>query len=175
MNGSSFSTENKRIVMDVAASGSLVGAMGGLAMALILCLQSFFVGNGFWFPMQLQSGMFYGDNAILGGLGPTAVGLLVHFVSASVLGIVFALFLRPRTPGTDAVAFGLIYGIILWALQSYIWLPAFNPTMGDRVALIPGWWFLSHLAYGAMMGLIPQIRRTMARRLGEPRTPRIAA
>lgn len=167
--------ENRRILIDVLISGSIAGLIGGVGMALVLCVQSLATGMGFWFPMQLVSGIFYGDNAILGGAGPTIVGLVVHLIASAFLGFVFALFLRPRTPTTDAVAFGLIYSIILWALRSYVVLPSFNTTLADRVSLIPGWWFLAHLSYGALLGTVPALRQAIARRIAPAGPTRIAA
>lgn len=171
----SLTQENKRIVADVITSGAIAGVLGGIALGLILCLQSAATGMGFFFPIQLASGVFYGDDAILGGVGPTVAGLVIYVVSSVILGCVFALFLRPRTPTTDAVAFGLIFGIVVWALRSYIVLPSFNPTLTDRMNLIPGWWFLGHLAFGAILGSIPTIRQTLARRETTVRPSKMAA
>lgn len=168
--------ENRRIVYDILVSGVLTGVIAGFVMTAILCAHFAVVGLGFWLPVQLFSGMFYGADAILGGTGPTIVGLAMALVASSVAGFIFSLILRPRTPTSDALAFGLIFGIVMWALRTYLVLPAFNQTLSDRVTLIPGWWFFSHLAFGACMGLLPRIRTQFAKRLHIPdRVTRVAA
>src|SRR5689334_923199 len=119
--------ENRRVVNDMLAGGVIAGLISGVCMLVVLCVHSAAVGMDFWLPVQLMSGIFYGPDAILGGAGPTLTGLFVHFLSSAVLGFIFALLMRPRTPTSDAVAFGLIFGIVVWALRTYLTLPAFNP------------------------------------------------
>lgn len=168
--------ENRRILNDMLGGGVIAGLVAGACMAVVLCVHSAAVGMDFWLPIQLMSGVFYGPDAILGGAGPTITGLLVHFVSSAILGFIFALLMRPRTPTSDAVAFGLIFGIVVWALRTYLTLPAFNPTLSDRATLIPGWWFVAHLAFGAGLGSLSNARRSLARRLRVRERPtRVAA
>ncbi len=167
--------ENRRIMNDMVAAGALAGLISGFCFLLVVCLHSAAVGMDFWLPVQLLSGIFYGPDAILGGTGPTLTGLFVHFVSSAVLGFIFALLMRPKSPTSDAIAFGLIFGIVVWALRTYLTLPAFNPTLSDRATLIPGWWFIAHLVLGASLGSLAAIRQSLARRLKTQIRPSQAA
>lgn len=167
--------QNRRVVREVVGAGALGGLLAGVAMAIVLMLQSAGAGMGFWFPIHLMSAFYYGEDMVMGGLGPTVVGLVAHALSSVVLGVVFSLFLKSRTPSSDAVAFGLIFGVVVWAIRTYVAIPVWNPILSDRMDLVPGWWFLAHLAFGGLLGTIPSFRQSIERRERDRIAPRIAA
>jgi hypothetical protein len=148
------------------ASGAWAGSIAALGMALLLVAQSTIAGLGFWLPIQLHSAIFFGSTAILGGAGPTLVGIGLHVVIAMALGIVFSLLLPSRTMTANAVRAGVAYGFLLWIVSTYIAMPLLNPVMSDRMALTPALWFFACIFYGALLGTIPAIRRAYRNRDG---------
>jgi hypothetical protein len=154
---------------DSAAAGAVAGVIAGACMAVLLMIVSAAAGMGFWHPLALAGGLFYGVNAILDGIGPVLTGVIAHLSLTAVLGAIFGSLLS-KEQGTvgRAAGWGLLYGIPCWAVTTYILLPLLNPTMGARVDLAPGWWFLSFLTFGFVLGVTPIIRQAIGRDLEEP-------
>lgn len=149
---------------DYVAAGALAGFIGGACMGLLTMILSASAGMGFWHPVELMSGIFYGVDAILGGVGPVVTGLIVHLLITTGLGALFGALLPIKQAETSrATGWGLVYGAICWATITFVALPLVNQTMKDRVDLSPGWWFASFLLYGAVLGATPVIRSAIGR------------
>jgi hypothetical protein len=71
---------------------------------------------------------------------------------ATGFGLAFGLIAGRLTMG-GAFWAGIFYSIVIWALMTYLVLPALDPIMRARVALAPTWWFGHHLIYGAVLSL----------------------
>ncbi len=146
-------------------AGTIAGLLGGAAMALLMMVVSSAAGMGFWHPMEMVGALFYGVDALLGGAGPVVTGVLVHLLCTGAVGALFGALLPPRQATTGlATSWGVVAGVVCWAVDSFLLLPVFNQTMKDRVDLAPGWWFLSFVLMGAVLGATPAIRRSIARR-----------
>lgn len=139
-------------------SGIWAGVVASIVMGAILCIHSAAVGLGALFPLQIMSGTFYGAESILGGFGPTIVGLITHLVGSAIFGIIFSALLPRHTLVNQAIGGGLAFGLAVWAFLTFVDLPVMNHVMSERTNLIPGWWFLSCMAYGATLGITPMIR-----------------
>lgn len=98
--------------------------------------------------------------------GSTGAGLLIHFVVSGLLGAAFGMLIgwqppgfRDQPVGDRALVSGLAYGVLVWAVMTWIVLPFVNPTMKLRVESFPVWWFLLHMIYGSTLLLAPVFRR----------------
>ena len=93
---------------------------------------------------------------MLGGLGPTIVGMVIHLALSSCSGLLFGLIVA-RLPMR-----GLAYGALIWLVNTLAILPAINPTMQARVAIFPAWWFGLHMMFGAVLSLASPFGRAFA-------------
>jgi hypothetical protein len=147
-------------------SGLWAGIIAAAGMAILLIAQSTYAGLGFWFPLQLNSAVIYGSNAILGGFAATIIGLIMHVAIAAVLGIMFSVLLPNRISSSNAIRAGIVYGFLIWIVSTYIGMPILNPVMSERMALTPALWFFSCILFGALLGTVPSIRRAYRNRDG---------
>lgn len=160
-----------------AGAGLLAGFIAGIVFALVAMFRSMDLGMSFWLPMQQVSGWFFGVDALLGGWIPTVVGIAIHLALSSGFGLVFG-FLASKLSMSGAFWAGIFYGIAIWAVMTFVVLPALNPTMLARVGLAPTWWFGLHLIFGAVLSLASPFARNFARHVSHrtvrPHAPRPA-
>jgi hypothetical protein len=157
-----------------AGAGAMAGAVGGAAMGLLLMAVSSANGTGFWFPMLQTAVALFGIEALIGGLGTGLVGMGLHFTACVALGALFGVILPRVTTTGRALALGLLFGAATWVFLNYVALPIFNPALLERAALIPGYWFASHLVFGAALAATPNLARAFARaEVEEPIAPRL--
>lgn len=147
------------------AAGALAGFIGGIVMAIVAMIVTASMGAGMLMPLKAMAALLLGVDALVGGAGAIIVGMMIHFATAIILGLIFAAIIGDARPGA-AFGLGLIYGFGVWIVMTFLILPAANPTMSARVAMMGGWWFVEHLVYGGMLFLLPILHRTpSARRL----------
>lgn len=153
----------------IAASSSAIGAaalaglLGGLAMAGVLMTHAAMTQQGMWLPVRNISAVWYGVGAFVGGAAVLVAGLLTHVVVSMAWGAVLGLFIgRKRSTGAGA-GIGVLYGIAIWAIMTFLVLSWTNRDMYDRVMVHPYWWFGVHLLYGLILGLlIPPLARAFS-------------
>jgi hypothetical protein len=153
-----------------AGPGAVAGIVSGVVMAATAMVVSAAMGNGFWFPVHLIGASLYGVDAILGGMAPGITGLLLHLGVSACYGAIFGLMTRIASPGYSASGGGMLYGVAVWAVMTFAILPWLNPTMFERVALTPYWWFAYHLEFGVVLGAAPAIARAMRETEAETET-----
>jgi hypothetical protein len=150
-------------------AGALAGLLGGILMMGLLQLLSAFSGMGFWHPLELNGGLLYGVDSILGGPGPVLTGLALHALATAALGMGFGALLPVENPFAAetgrAVGWGGMYGVAAWVIAHFLLLPLVNPTMHARAELASGWWFLSFLLLGLVLGITPVLRRALSHQL----------
>src|SRR5690606_8906312 len=153
----------------IAASGSAIGAaaaagiIGGLCWAALLIGHAAATGLGGWLPVRNIAATWYGVGAFIGGAGVLAAGLLTHLIVSAAWGAVLGLFIgRQRSAGTAALV-GLLYGVAVWALMTFLVLTWTNRDMYARVMVHPWWWLGAHLLYGVLLGLLtPPLARAFS-------------
>ena len=150
-----------------AEAGALAGLIAGMVMGLVAMFHALSSGMSFWLPMQQIAGVVYGVEAVLGGVGPTVVGIIIHLALSACFGLLFGLIVA-RLPMRGTLWLGLAYGVAIWLVASFAILPAINPTMQDRVAIMPGWWFGLHMIFGAVLSLASPFGRNFAERATPP-------
>jgi uncharacterized membrane protein YagU involved in acid resistance len=140
------------------AAGALAGLIAGIVMIVISMIVAAGTGAGATMPLRLIAAALFGVDALVGGMGILLVGLIMHLAFSAVAGVVFAGIVGNVRTGV-AFGAGIVYGIIIWAVNTLGILPATDPTMSARSALMPGWWFVFHLIYGGMLFLVPVLHR----------------
>jgi hypothetical protein len=153
----------------IAASGSAIGAaaiaglIAGLVMAAVLMAHAALTPLGVWLPVRNISAVWYGVGAYVGGAAVIVAGLLTHVVMSMAWGAVLGLFVgRQRTAGA-AAGIGLLYGVAVWAIMTFLVLTWTNRDMYDRVMVHPWWWLGAHLVYGLLIGmLVPPLARSFS-------------
>lgn len=145
-------------------AGLLAGLIAGIVMALVAMGRSASAGMSFWLPMQLIAGWFYGVDALIGGGWVVLVGIVIHLAVSAGYGLVFGL-IAARIPAAGSFWAGIAYSVTIWVLMTYLVVPGLDPTMAQRVALVPaGWWFGYHLFYGATLTLASPFAQRFAQR-----------
>jgi hypothetical protein len=146
------------------------GAFAGIVMALLLMLVSAAKGLGFWQPLSAIAASVLGVEALVAGPGGAFLGFALLLIVSAILGVLFWAILRPSTSSSAAVSWGVLYGVVIWAVMTYGVVPSADSTMRARLALMPGWWFACVLVYGACLGWAPGMRQRRVSVL-PPRTP----
>src|SRR5438105_3981137 len=77
---------------EIIESGAIAGIIAGGLMALISMVGSYFLEQGFWFPIKLIGTLFFGVKGVIGGAEVVVIGLLVHIIMSAAFGIFFASF-----------------------------------------------------------------------------------
>ncbi len=137
-------------------AGIVGGLLGGIAMVIPALLYGLLSGHGPWYPVNLVAATivpavqtpspeaFQAFNLLY-----LVIGLVIHLVIATALGLAFAILL-PTLPGRPQV-WALIVGPLLWFAATYVLLPTINPVMSQLL----DWpsFAIANLVYGVVMGL----------------------
>jgi hypothetical protein len=152
----------RRAWTETLVAGAAAGVAGGVAMAIWSMAYAAAVGLGAMMPLKLIGSTFRGADALVGGTGTVLWGLGVHVATAAVFGMLFSM----RVPRAASVAGtfvgGVAYALGLLLVMTFVVMPAVDPTMFPRVALIPGAWFVGHVLFGAALALVPLLRERLA-------------
>jgi len=139
--------------------GPVTGVIAGVIMAFVAMLTTAAQGLGFWLVPKMIAATFLGVDALVGGAGAIILGVIIHLIVSALFGLLFA-FLTPRIISASSdFGLGIIYGVIIWAVMTFIILPIGNEVMRDRVALMPFAWFVQHLVFGGSLALTPYFER----------------
>jgi uncharacterized membrane protein YagU involved in acid resistance len=147
--------------------GAVAGIIAGVMMAMYAMIASAtFLHEGFFTPLygiasplvgmhdvmlSMQHGMFV-------DAGPMLLGLMVHMLWSAVYGIIFGLIARAlHLSGILAVSGGLVYGLVILLLMSFIVLPVVGAGL---LPAMVGWpsFTVQHLIFGMVLGLWPVLR-----------------
>jgi|SRR6185437_2493070 len=144
----------------ILLGGALAGVLGGIIMGIVATLWGVATVAGPLAPWQAIAGTFFGPMSFVGDAGVTAIGVLTHLSIAGFWGVVFAaITVKARSAGR-LFGLGILYGIAVWALMTYVIAPVFDATMAARIPMMFIFWFFLHWVYGAFTGLFtPTLRR----------------
>lgn len=129
-------------------------------MAMFMMMVTAFTGMGFLAPLYAIAATFNASWAMTKGLDllPILIGLMIHMVNSAVFGLVFALlaaWLFPRALTLPAaIAVGMVWGLIVLAVNQIIVLPLVDRPMETATSGIFGWWLIGHLMFGVVLGVI---------------------
>jgi hypothetical protein len=145
----------------------IAGMVAGIVMAMYAMIASAtFLGQGFFTPLYGVASPFVGTEAMMTSmkqglyfaLAPALTGLLVHMMWSALYGVIFGLIAsRLQLAGTAAVISGMVYGVAVMLVMSFIVLPIVG--VGAMPGMI-GWpsFTVEHLMFGLALGLWPAVR-----------------
>lgn len=133
------------------------GLYGGFVMAAIICILAVARGASPLSPFWVVASVFAGPRAMAGGAGYSLLGIGVHFVMAAILGMTFT-GIFGRTTMARLLAFGFFYGLVLWVIVQFVWLPFLNPAVATHMGTV--WpFFLGHIGYGlTLASAVPSVK-----------------
>ncbi len=130
-----------------ARSGFLPGISGGATMALILVILSFATTRQPLALIDTISATLFRARAP--GVFTSVAAIVLHFALSGTLGMLFAKVVG-RTTMRATLAFGLLYGLVIWAAVQFVLLPLVHPEAAARLHIM--WpFFLGHMGYGLML------------------------
>ncbi|MBZ4334765.1 hypothetical protein [Corallococcus sp. AS-1-12] len=147
-------------VRDVVLPGAVAGTLGAFVMAVLACAFSGVLHGEPWRPALLVAGLFFRDGAAH-GVFAVVLGLLIHFAVAGGLATGFALLLPRRGTAVAALCLGVLYGMGLWTVMTWLMIPFSSPPLSR--AAPTSMLFLLHLAFGAALGTVPAARDVLTR------------
>lgn len=131
-------------------AGLIAGIAGSLSIMVVVAGILVLNGRDIFTAARLIATVVYGPEAAF-GVAPIIVGTLVHLITGGVFGAVFA-WLIPCLPRGFWIVVGLIYGLIVWLISSFIILPVVAPPMiaadANKNVLL-----LAHVVYGLVVGV----------------------
>ncbi|HWG89759.1 MAG TPA: DUF6789 family protein [Candidatus Thermoplasmatota archaeon] len=128
--------------------------MAGFLATIVMSLLGFVAQGGGPAPTALLWSQLTGVDPASGQA--TTMGLVLHFLYGTLMGLLFAGLVIYMALKERWVAYGLVWGLVLWLASSALWTPLIRRTgfleNSLGAALLLG--ALSHLVYGAVLGLI---------------------
>jgi hypothetical protein len=143
----------------------LVGGAAGAAAGMIMAGVEMIYGwaSGAHTAWDAPMGIW----AYIGGLDhfghpanhvwPILLGIGGHMMNAILVGIVFVALMRILRNPPGALLLGTVFGVGLWVLQRYVFLPINTPEgkLFTTSTISPQWvWWLAHVALGTTLGLV---------------------
>jgi hypothetical protein len=148
-------------------AGAIAGMVAGVMMAMYAMIASAtFLGQGIFTPLYGIASPLLGPGSMMQSMklglywttGPALLGLLIHMLWAALFGMVFALLVSfLRVQGMMVLVAGLIYGLVVLLLMSFVVLPIVGA--GGMPSTV-GWpsFVVEHLIFGMVLGLWPLAR-----------------
>ncbi len=146
--------------------GAIAGIIGGVLMAMFTMLATAtYLQIGFYTPLYAIAAPLIGRQTLMTSmthgifyfaLGPALLGLVVHMMWAAFWGIIFGLIARAlHLTGGVAIISGLIYGVLVMLVMSFIVVPIVGAPDLLRMAGLLLFIIAHALFYGLPLGLWP--------------------
>lgn len=143
---------------EIVFAGAVAGTLAGGAMAVFLMVLGTWRGIGWLGVPQGIAGLFYGWSAVGGGGPPAFWGLVLHFAVSVVLGVLFAAIVHRNAEPLVSVTAGLLFGVAVWALMTWVVLRVVDRPLADLVDHMAFGWLAAHVVYGLVLGSASQLR-----------------
>jgi hypothetical protein len=161
VNAADFSRERHK-PNDVVSAGVTGGMVAGGAMLAFLTANASRADLPPLRPLALTAALFSGEGSRLGTESLVLAGLLWAAVSVA-LALLYAVLVPRDFPLVSAAMVGIGYVFfVLVAMTSWV-LPVLNPAMRAGIQRTGGAWVLAYFVFGAALGIIPALRRRIAR------------
>jgi len=163
-------------------AGLVAGVVAALVMAMFaMVAAATYQGSGFFTPLYHIASVFLAPSTMMTSMqhamsgsefyftaGPALVGAVVHMMVGAMYGVIFALLARLlKLSGGKLVLAGMVWGLVVFALSSWIALPLAAAVLGSgaqiaHMASMVGYptFIVEHLMFGLVLGLVLRVRRT---------------
>jgi len=161
-------TRNQNRLLSFLIAGAIAGMIGGALMAMFTMIATAtYLHMGFFTPLYVIASPLSGQQAMMtamhGGafsfaLGPAMLGLVVHMMWSALWGMVFGLLAYGlHLRGVVAVIGGMVYGVLIMLVMSFIVAPIVG---APNFFQLLGWptWTIGHVLFGMVVGLWPVLR-----------------
>jgi hypothetical protein len=161
-------TRDQNRFLGFLIAGAIAGMIGGAMMAMFTMIATVtYLGMGFFTPIYVIASPLAGPQSMMTAmhrgvfyfaLGPALLGLVVHMLWSALWGIVFGLIASGlHLRGAAAVIGGMIYGVLVMLVMSFIVAPIVGAPNFFQVL---GWptWTIGHLLFGMVVGLWSVLR-----------------
>ncbi|HET9784057.1 MAG TPA: hypothetical protein VFP94_03750 [Terriglobales bacterium] len=146
----------------VLGGGAIAGVIAGAVTLAVGMTWSSGMGLGAELIPHAMAGVVNGPLALLGGWGALLGGWSLTLAGGAILGLIYAAIgWRVRSYGT-ALLYGILAGILVWAVLDRWLLPAWNPVLAAYTPLLGASWFWLHVLYGVVLSLSVPLRRGLA-------------
>jgi len=164
------------------AAGLVGGVIASLVMAMFAMIAALtYQGAGFFTPLYHIASVVLAPSTMMTSMqqamsgsafylstGPALVGALVHLMVGAMYGVIFAVLARLlKLSGARLVLAGLVWGLVVFAISSWIALPLTAAVLasGDQISGMAGMvgypiFIVEHLLFGLVLGLVLKMRRT---------------
>jgi hypothetical protein len=156
--------------------GAVAGLVGSIIMAMYAMLAAAtYQHNGFFTPMYHIASTFIAPDTMMTSMhnamaghtftftfGPALLGAIIHMMVGAIYGAVFGMLVRfAHISGSTVLIAGLVWGLIVFAFDSWIGLPIAAAVFGAgdpirNMATIVGYptFLVEHVIFGATVGLL---------------------
>lgn len=150
-----------------ALAGVVAGLVAGIAMAMYAMLASAtFLGQGVLTPLYAIASPLTGQRAMMASMrtwlyvsvGCIVLGLMIHMLWSAAYGVIFGVLARAlHLAGVGVVVAGMLYGMVVLLLMSFVVLPVVGA--GSMPGTV-GWpsFTVEHLVFGMVLGAWPLVR-----------------
>jgi len=150
----------------VIGAGIAAGIIGGGVMAAFMTVYAAITRDDMLMPLRVLGATFYGPGALAeNNAGILVWGFAVHLLTSSVLGVIFAWLAVPGIPPRAALVSGIVYGMLVLLVMTYLVLPWSNPTLYNRIPMMMSAWWMAHILFGMCIPLAPAFVRRSQRRM----------
>lgn len=133
-----------------ATIGLVSGIIGSLAIVIVVTTVVVATGGDTWLAPRIIASSLMGSGAE-SGAGAVILGTLIHVVTGSVYGLLFAMVM-PKMPRPFWIVAGLLFGVATWVLSLAIFGALINP-IGISIGVYMGVLLLAHVVFGLVLGL----------------------
>jgi hypothetical protein len=135
-------------------AGLEAGMMGALCFLAWMGATAVLAHRSFWTSENLMASVFYGGDAIRGGLAAsTFSGLALYLLLYSLLGAVFATAIRNRLPRLRLTLAGVLFGLCWYSLSFRLIWRSVAPLV--TLLHIENTTIWGHAIYGALLARYP--------------------
>jgi hypothetical protein len=138
-------------------AGAVSGVIAAVVMLMVASIGSAMQGTLGLEPVLLIAATFLGEDAFARPVRSSIVGVGVHVVIGAGFGTFFGAVTHRLRSRPLLIAAGMAYGAIIFLFMAYLVLPQVNPRM--LAFMVPGWFFLYHLAFGLTLALAMLVAR----------------
>lgn len=143
---------------DVLSAGCAAGLLAAVAMILFMAAVGAWDGGDALGPLRAVGSTFRGQEALAGGAGTIAWGVLLHLVVGAVLGTAFAAIVPSDMPLHSSVVLGAGCALVVMSFAIPVVVPRLSPVLAGQMPVHGGAWVIAHALFGAVAGIGPALR-----------------